>query len=200
MAIDPLKTVLLVIDMQSDFYADGGNAALRGKPVEQMQALPAKIDAFATKLRAGGAKIVFTKFIYDPTRTPQNYSDIVGEIKNSNWMCRANTPGAELSEVHPAKDDAVIEKFSYDCFAGTDLLQRCKEWGTDTIIIAGVRTEICVTHTACRSFAEGFRTIIMSDLVGTYDNKREMAAAVLDALRYSCYVMSSADAEQALVG
>ena len=50
MIIDPIETLLLVIDMQKDFYASDGNAALRGKPTEQIRALPAKIDDFAATL------------------------------------------------------------------------------------------------------------------------------------------------------
>jgi nicotinamidase-related amidase len=82
MKLDPHKTALLVIDMQKDFYAPGGNAGQRGKPLTQMQVLPPKINTFADKLRAQGAKVVFTKFIYDPARTPANYTEISGLTKS----------------------------------------------------------------------------------------------------------------------
>lgn len=113
-------------------------------------------------------------------------------------MCEVGTKGAELAHVHPAETDIVLEKFSYDCFAGTDLLQNCKGWGIDTIVITGVRAEICVTHTTCRSFAEGFRTVVVRDPIGTYDDRREMAAVVLDALGYSSIIMNSSDIERVL--
>ena len=51
MKFDPSKAALLVIDMQKDFYADAGNAVLRGKSVDQMQDLPESINEFAALLR-----------------------------------------------------------------------------------------------------------------------------------------------------
>lgn len=190
-AINLHKTALLVIDMQKDFYAEGGNAVRRGKPVTLMQALPEKINQFAVTLRKQGTKVVFTEFVYDPVRSPANYVEIVGETKNSNWMCEAGTEGAKLAGVVVQNEDALLEKLSYDCFAGTDLLKLLKEWQIENVVITGVRTEICILATAERSFAEGFRTFVISDLIGSYDNKQEVSDTVLKVLSYACYVVSS---------
>lgn len=199
MKIDPHKILLLVIDMQKDFYAEGGNAVLREKPVKKMQALLTKINEFAAKLRNAGAKVVFTKFVFDPRRNPESYKEIIGETRNSSWMCEVNTEGAELAGVRPSKTDTIMEKLSYDCFAGTDLLRLCLDWSIETVVITGVRTEVCVLHTACRSFAENFRTVVISDLVGTYDNKAGVAATILHVLQYSGYVMTGQEFEQMLI-
>lgn len=191
--VEPAKTVLLVIDMQKDFYAESYNASRRGKPVKQMQALPDKINKFATKLRNAGAKVVFTKFIYDPERSPANYTEMIRSTKNSNWMCEVGSEGAELAGVEVKDQDIIIEKFSYDGFAGTNLLQLLKDWNIENVVVTGVRAEVCVLATVARSFAEGFSTFVMSDLVGTYDDKQATASTVLDILRYSSYVMESKD-------
>jgi nicotinamidase-related amidase len=191
MKIDPKKSALLVIDIQNDFYADGFNAANRGKQVSQMQALPKKINSFATELRKRGVRVIFTKFVYDPKRSPANYTELIADTKENNLLCVAGSPGADLAGVEVEDGDIVLEKLSYDCFAGTDLLQLLKDKKMEDVIITGVRTEACVLATAERSFAEGFRTFVASDLVGTYDNKQQIADAVFDLMRYVGYILPS---------
>lgn len=189
--MDFTKTALLVIDMQKDFYGEGGNAQLRGKPVSSMQALPRKITEFAQSFRKRGAKIIFTKFIYDPSKSPRNYTEMVETTRNKVWMCQAASTGAEFDGIDVHKDDVVIEKYLYDAFAGTELKDILISASIENIVITGVRTEICVLATASRSFAEGYRTFVVSDLVGTYDDKRDISDAILDSLRYSAFVVSS---------
>jgi len=191
MRLDPDRTALLVIDMQNDFYASGGNAQRRGKQLQHMQGLPSKINNFASSMRSLGVKVIFTKFVYDPKISPANYSKIIKETKENNWLCVAASEGAELASVVVGDEDMVLEKLSYDCFANTSLLSTLKEQNVENLVITGVRTEVCVLATAERSFAEGFRTFVASDLVGTYDDKQVIADAVLDALKYASYVMTA---------
>jgi len=186
-----MKTALLVIDMQKDFYGKGGNAQLRGKPVSFMQTLPERINDFTQKLRSEGVKVIFTRFVYDPNKSPANYTEMIEATRNKVWMCQAGSPGAEFDGVDVHKDDIIIEKYSYDAFTGTDLKNILDSANIENVIITGVRTEICVLATVSRSFSEGYRTFIVSDLVGTYDDKKDMSEAILDSLRYSAFVVSS---------
>lgn len=75
--------------------------------------------------------------------------------------------------------------------SGANPSSACKRCQVENIIVTDVRTEICILATTERSFAEGFRTFVVSDLVGTYDDKQLLADSVLDALRYSAYVVAS---------
>ena len=189
--LNPNRTILLVIDMQNDFYGEGGNTEARGKSIQHMQSLPGLVNHFVPQLRDLGVKVVFTRFVYDPLRSPGNYSEIVRSAKKNNWLCLDGSPGAELDGVDVAKDDVVMEKLTYDSFAGTPLLQMARSWDTQNIVLVGVRTEICILSTASRAFAEGFRTIILSDLIGTQDDRMGMTSVLLDALSYTSHVMTS---------
>lgn len=191
--IESSHAVLLVIDMQNDFYDESGNAAKRNKPVALMQSLPPKINRFASQLRGKKVRIIFTRFIYDPTKSPGNFVENVENTKNSNWLCVVGTKGAELSGVEVAKDDIVIDKYSYDVFAGTNLKQLLDQSNVENIVITGVRTEICIMASASRSFAEGYRTFVISDLVGTYDDKKTISDSILASLEYSSFVMTSTE-------
>jgi nicotinamidase-related amidase len=190
--IDLTKAALIVIDMQHDFYGKGGNAARRGKAVEQMRSLPAKIAEFADGCRGAGAKVVFTKFVFDPDASPANYKELTDDVRESNWLCLKGSKGSELDGVKVGSGDLVLEKPYYDSFASTNLKEMLVNLGVRDVIITGVRTEICVNATATRSFSEGFRTFVASDLVGTYDGIPDTASGVLAALKYSAFVMESA--------
>lgn len=41
----------------------------------------------------------------------------------------------------------------------------------ETVLVCGVRTEVCVEATAKRAFAEGFRTVIVTDCTESYDDQ-----------------------------
>jgi nicotinamidase-related amidase len=158
-----------------------------------MQLLPSKINHFAQNVRELGVRVVFTQFVYDPARSPKNYAEIVRTAKSNNWLCVNGTDGAELAGVTVGEKDVVLEKLTYDCFAGTELLQVARSWDIENILVCGVRTEICIMATASRSFAEGFRTFVLSDLIGTQDEKMAMTDVVLDSLRYTSHVTTSRD-------
>jgi nicotinamidase-related amidase len=200
MNLTPNRAMLLVIDMQKDFYGRGGNTDARGKSVKHMRSLPSKINAFAKHVRELGVRVVFTQFVYDSARSPSNYAEIVRSAKNNNWLCVKGTAGAELEGMIVGEKDVVIEKLTYDCFAGTELLQLARSWGIEDIMVCGVRTEVCIVATANRSFAEGFRTFVLSDLIGTQDEKMPITNAIMDALRYTSRVTTSREILQKSLG
>ena len=191
MNIDPTQSAVLVIDMQFDFFGAGGKAEQAGEQVSLMQALPDKINPFVSEMREKGAIIIFTKFIDDNDKSPGNYKELVGADKTGDWWCKANTPGAELHGVIIESADELLEKYTYDCFSNARLNQILKKQNIKNIVIIGVRTEVCVNATANRSFTEGYRTFVISDLVETYDKYQNLSKGILESLSYASYVWSS---------
>lgn len=172
MKLDPKKTVLLVIDMQKDFYGSEGDAVRRGKQVLQMQNLVQPINEFIKVVRKKGVLIVFTKFIANPNITPKNLAE-VAEKNGYKLACQTGTGGEELDGMKTESTDIIIEKPHYDAFAYTNLLEQLKNKSIENVLICGVKTEACVDVTAKRSASEGFRTFIISDLIGTNDDRQE---------------------------
>jgi nicotinamidase-related amidase len=184
--------MLLVVDMQKDFYAPGFGSDRPGRGHRAMQALPGKINAVTQELRLRGVKLVFTKYIFDPETAPNNYKEVEG-ANDRPPLCLIGTEGAELGGIDVQEGDVVIEKATHDCFAGTELLSLARGSNIETVVVTGVRTEICVLATATRAFAEGFRTIVLSDLVGTRDEKTETQEVMLETFKYFGHVLTSRD-------
>lgn len=162
-----------MIDMQRDFYAAEGFAARAGKPVGSMQAIVNPINEFANTLRQKGCMILFTQFLSSPTHTPANLQE-VAKRNNYNHTCQAGSGGEDFAGITPQTQDIVIAKYSFDGFAGTELLAKLKAAQIENVIICGVRSEICVDATAKRASAEGFRTLVAKDLIATYDNRKSL--------------------------
>lgn len=189
--LDKNKTALLIIDMQKDFYGPDGQAVSMGKKVEKMQSLSKPISKFASELRKLKIPIFFSKFISDESITPKNLKEVAKENKYS-LSCLINSGGEDFEGMEIKEGDIIIKKPHFDTFAYTNLLKKLKSRSIENILICGVRTEICVDATAKRAASEGFRTIILSDLVGTYDDKQELNNLILKLFqKYYGYSLES---------
>jgi nicotinamidase/pyrazinamidase len=85
--------------------------------------------------------------------------------------CVLGTPGAEL---HPLLHAAMTPGWMfhkgttddvdhYSAFAATDLEERLRDEGIDTLIMGGLVTNVCVVATVLEALEAGFRVIVLSD-------------------------------------
>jgi len=176
---EPEKVALLVVDMQRDFYAPDGNTAKRGKPVVRMQGVAVKMDRFVKAMADKGVRTVFTRYVSGEGVTPINLKK-VADKEGYSLACEKGSGLEEIFGVKVPEGVVVIDKPHFDAFAQTSLLEMLREKGIKTILITGVRTEICVDATAKRATSEGFDTIVISDLVATYDDKEDVHNQVLN--------------------
>lgn len=189
--IIPKTTALLVIDMQTDFYAQKGGAAKRGKKINKMQSVATKIDQFVSKVGNKIGLLIFTKYLSGKGVTPTNLQK-VADKENYSLMCEKDSGLEEISGVKIPQNAIIIEKPHYDSFAYTNLLTLLKNKGIKTVLVTGVRTEVCVDATAKRAASEGFDTVVLSDLVATYDDKEQVNRDTLLFFgKYYGYVVDS---------
>lgn len=78
-------------------------------------------------------------------------------------------PGfAVKPEAVPLPDEPVIYKDVNSAFIGTDLEQRLREDGIETLVIVGITTDHCVSTTTRMAGNLGFDTILVSDATATF--------------------------------
>lgn len=83
---------------------------------------------------------------------------------------RAELPGCELKdEVKPIAGEPVFQKHVNSAFIGTDLEQRLRSDGYDTLVIVGLTTPHCVSTTARMAGNLGFATTVVSDATAAFD-------------------------------
>lgn len=75
---------------------------------------------------------------------------------------RPGQPGVEIKEiVRPAPGEPVVEKSVNSAFIGTGLEERLRADGIETLIIAGLTTDHCVSTTARMAGNLGFETYVV---------------------------------------
>lgn len=74
------------------------------------------------------------------------------------------TNGAEvIDDLKPQSTDIVLPKRRFSAFFKTDLDQTLRTLGVDTIVVAGITTEVCVLMTVMDGLCQDFSAILLED-------------------------------------
>ena len=90
--------------------------------------------------------------------------------QNPESRLHASHPGFAIkTEVAPRSDEPVIVKNVNSAFIGTDLQRQLEKRNINTLVLVGLTTNHCVSSTARMAGNLGFRTILVSDAMATFD-------------------------------
>src|SRR5579862_2247547 len=163
--IDPRTTVMIVVDMQNDFVAEG--AKLQSA---QAHAMVPKLAATLRFCREKGIRVVYTAHVHRRDGSDMGLYDDLYSVVADRSVLVDGSPGAEIyKDLAPAPGEHVIKKHRYSAFFATDLDLILREWGIDTVIVSGTTTENCCHATARDAMFRNYRVIFLSDLTGTFD-------------------------------
>jgi ureidoacrylate peracid hydrolase len=191
MLIKPSETALLIIDMQVDFCSPDGICGKNWGGLSQTTEIIARIKNFKERVEELGILTIFTRYKYHPQKTSPSFNALM-DANGLIPICIEGSQGAELYKLTPTTNDFIIDKYSYDCYAQTQLLEILNSRGIKNVLISGVRTEICIDTSAKRTLAEGMLPIIIKELVATHDSKMEIHNSVLETFKmYHGLVMGS---------
>jgi ureidoacrylate peracid hydrolase len=163
--IDPKKTAMIVVDMQSDFVAPGA-------PMETptARAMVPTLARALTFCRENGIKVVYTAHVHRKDGCDMGLFDDLWPAIASRTGLVDGTPGADIyPELKPAPGEHVIKKHRYSGFFGTDLDIILREWGIDTVIVSGTTTENCCHATARDAMFRNYRVVFLCDATATCD-------------------------------
>jgi len=143
---------LLVIDLQNDYFPGGKF------PLWNAEETLLSIEGAIGQARLSNVPVVLVQHLADETRG-------IAPFFNKG------TDGAKL---HPrilaaAPEAPVIIKSHADGFAGTSLEDTLDGLGTTDLLVCGMMTQNCVTHTAISKSAEKYRVVVLSDCCATVD-------------------------------
>jgi nicotinamidase-related amidase len=197
--IDPAGTAMIVVDMQNDFVAAG--AAMETPAARAM--VPKLAEALKI-CRSAGIRVIYTAHVHRRDGSDMGlFDDMHPPIANRTALVDG-TPGVEIyPELAPQPGEHVIKKHRYSGFFGTDLDIILREWGVDTVIIAGTTTENCCHATARDAMFRNYRVVFLSDATATHDypdrgfgsmpNEQVHQATLIILAASTAHVMSVAD-------
>jgi nicotinamidase-related amidase len=189
------RAALLVIDMQHDFMEPGASCYNVG--AEDTVAPTARAIA---AMREAGLPVIWTMEAHRP-------GGIDGGLENSPDCSFAphtveGTRGIEIvDELAPGPEDLVVRKRRYNCFLGTELDLLLKALAIDTLLVAGVSSDVCVHWTVGEAFQRDFHVRVLEDCVaGTSVSDHEASLQIMRNLVTAGQRFTSADLAAALRG
>jgi nicotinamidase-related amidase len=151
------SSALLVVDVQQAEFA-GLN------PVRHPKALLANIRLLIENCRKAGRPVIYLQ--HDGLKgTPY-------EPETRGWQIHPS--------IKPEKDDLVIRKRHSDCFYETDLNQRLSAMKVNRLVVAGIRTEVCVDTACRRAYSLGYKVVLAKDAHGTSDSPPLRAEEIIE--------------------
>lgn len=171
--LDPPRSALLLIDLQRDFLDPGGYAARAGLDVERLRRVIGPALALREAARASGIKVIYTREGHRPdladcpgpkwTRSRAAGAEIGSPGPLGRLLVRGEYGHDLIDEFTPIEGELVVDKPGYSAFHQTDLDQLLRVAGIDTLIVAGVTTEVCVHSTVRAAIDLGYRCLTVSD-------------------------------------
>jgi nicotinamidase-related amidase len=145
-------TALLIIDVQVGLIA-GEN------PVYQADTILERIAGLIAAARAAGKPVIYVQ------------DKDVGGVGTPEW------------QVHPAiaplPTELAVRKAWSDSFYETTLGVELQARGVSQLVIAGMKTDVCVTMTCLRAVALGYDVTLVADAHTTTDNRVLTAAQTI---------------------
>ncbi len=149
-----MKTALLLIDFQKDYFP-GGKYPLVNAP-EAAQKAYMLLQCFREH-RAHGGRHVHIQHI---SKKPDAAYFI---------------PGDRGTDIHDSvahfEGEPIVYKHEKNAFLNTDLLELLKTWEIERVVITGMATHMCVDATARAAYDLGFQLIVAEDACATRDLK-----------------------------
>lgn len=177
----PARAALINVDLQNCF--------VEGSPLASPDGLVLvdRINRLSAACREAGMLVVHTRGWMRPDGSNLG---VMGELVPP-FIVALYTEGAEAAELHSSLEvddrDVILSKPRYGAFHGTDLELVLRSRGIDTVIIAGIATNVCCDTTAREAAQRDFRVFFLSDGTAT----KEMAGvAAEDLQRATCASLS----------
>lgn len=90
-----------------------------------------------------------------------------GRERRDAPYCVRGTFGAELYGVKALPGEQIVTKLRYSGFQGTNLDLLLRSWGTQTVILTGAATNVCVESTARDVYSHDYYLVFVEDFTAT---------------------------------
>ncbi len=160
-AVEPERMALINVDMQNCFVHGSPIAAPDGL------ALLVRVNQLAAVCRAAGIPVIHTSHVLRPDGSNMGVLAEIGPVKDG-IINKGSASAALHKDLVVDPQDILLEKPRFGAFYGTDLDMILRTRGIDTVIIAGIATNVCCETTAREAMVRDFRVFFLSDGTTTF--------------------------------
>jgi len=178
--LDPARTVLVVIDMQSAFVEQGSPAE-----VPASRGIIANINRLAGEMRQLGATVIWVTHANIHTRAGSDWdlffdNFVAADVRQSTIESLAPTaPGQNVwREMRVEPDDVHIVKNRYSALIpGSSSLERVlRGLRIENVLVTGTKTNVCCEATGRDAMMMDFRVVMVSDCLAALSDDEHRAS------------------------
>jgi ureidoacrylate peracid hydrolase len=164
--LDPVKTALVVVDMQNGFMVP----ELGHAPCAMAHKIVPNINRLAQAVRATGGTVIWIQTAYsDETLT--SWSTLYGMMlpKGRDRRKFSLSPSNKGYDIFPdlkiEPQDLIVVKNRYSAFiqGSSNIEEVLRQRGLDTLLITGTVTNVCCESTARDAMMRNYKTIMLTD-------------------------------------
>lgn len=172
------KAVLVVVDAQNEYLADGG------LPLTGIEPAVAEIARLLAAARTSGAPVVHVRHHGRPG----------GALFNPEG------PKADfISAVRPLDGETIVTKGLPNSFARTNLDEVLKGLGRTDVLIAGFQSHMCISATARSALDHGYRAAVVASACADRDLPDPTGSGVIAAAEMHRITMAALNDRFAVV-
>ena len=160
--LDPARTALIVIDLQHAFMDETVGHAV----VPAARDIVPAVNRLAAAVRHAGGGVFWVRMTHDEgCLTDWSVAFEITTPAMRQKRIAALTAGSLGHRLWPELDVRIVDKYRYSAFLpGTSQLpERLRARGFDTVLITGTVTNVCCESSARDANMTNFRTIMVSD-------------------------------------
>jgi ureidoacrylate peracid hydrolase len=178
-ALDPLQTAVIVVDMQNDFGSEGGMFALAGIDISGIRKAIAPTARVLSAARRAGLPVIYLKMGFYPDLSDAGTLDAPNWIKHgplrvgevtmapdgtaSRILIRDTWNTEIVPELAPEPGDTAIYKHRFSGFYETELDQVLKNRSIKSLIFTGCTTSVCVESTIRDAMFRDYTCLLLED-------------------------------------
>ena len=176
---DPVRTALIVVDLQNGFMMPGVAFA----EIPAAREIVPNVNRLAASLRAAGGSVVWIVTTYEPA-VDREWSTYYRLSTPANGAKRsaALTKGAKGHEIWPELEvkpgDPIVEKKRFSAFiqGSSELDKVLKARGIDNLLITGTVTGVCCESTARDAMMLNYAVTMVTDGNASYSDEEHNRA------------------------
>ncbi len=160
--LEPRRTALVVIDLQNGFMDEHVGHAV----CPAARDVVPNVNRLAATVRATGGGVFWVANTYDPSwATMAEMATQEGRRRREASMSEGTVGHRLWPALDVRAEDEVVRKYRFSAFlpGASDLPNRLRVRGYDTVLICGTVTNVCCESSARDAMMTNFRVVMVSD-------------------------------------
>lgn len=165
---NPARSALVIVDVQNDYCHKEGSLAKQGLDVSMAEKMMPNLHRMIRACKEKKVPVIYIQTIHEDSTDSKTWVKRL-KGKSQTDLCRKDTWGAEFFQLTPdEKEDVIVVKHRYSAFINTRFDSVLRAMEIETLLMAGVSTNICVESTARDGFMLDYDVLLLSDCTGAF--------------------------------